>query len=395
MKNSDALFYMNSNNNDAWLSIGVKDELIAWNTIDWDSVNQFLNTYDKEHIVTLIGYDAKNSIEKLESNNEDLMQTPDLAFILPETVYHIQDGIADLISGPSRSDILVKLIEEPSELTVSIQLQPSLTKEQYVERVESIKKHIQQGDLYELNFCQRFEAKNIPPFDYLSVYKKINEKTRAPFSTYINWKQWKMIGTSPERYIKRIGPAMISQPIKGTRKRGETVGEDSRLKEELRNDIKERAENVMIVDLVRNDLAKVALSGTVKVDELFGVYSFETVHQMISTISCTLQNDCSFSDIIKATFPMGSMTGAPKVSSMKKIEELEDFKRGWFSGSVGMLHPRGDFDLNVVIRTLLYNEETGYLSCPVGGAITDLSTAEKEYDECLLKIERIISFLNQ
>src|SRR5690606_20205802 len=173
-----------------------------------------------------------------------------------------------------------------------------------------------------------------------------------------------MMGASPERFIKRVGHLLVSQPIKGTRKRGNSAYEDELLKKELINSEKEKAENVMIVDLVRNDLAKVALPGSVKVEELFGLYTFESVHQLISTVICTLREDTTFSQILKATFPMGSMTGAPKIRSLELIEELENFKSGWYSGSVGLIHPKGNFDLNVVIRTLLYNEKNKYLCCP-------------------------------
>ena len=199
---------------------------------------------------------------------------------------------------------------------------------------------------------------------------------------------------SPERYIKKEGLKLISQPIKGTAKRGQSKEEDLRLKERLLADPKERAENVMIVDLVRNDLSKIARKNSVKVDELFGIYSFETVHQMISTISCEVEETTSFTDVLKATFPMGSMTGAPKHSAMKLIEKHENFKRGIYSGAIGYIAPNGDFDFNVVIRTLIYNRETKYLSCPVGGAITIQSSPEAEYEECNIKVQSILKGMN-
>lgn len=390
-----SIFYMNTNNGEAWLCIGVKQELVIYNDVDWTAVDVFLDEHEKSFVVTLLGYDLKNSIEKLQSTNTDFLKTPDLALIVPTTVYHIQDNVADLIEGPSRTDILVSLLDDNLEAsTLEVQLKPSLTKEQYLNKLSTVKQHIQQGDVYELNFCQRFDAQHVKPFNYLDVYKKINNETTAPFSVYVDWKQWKMMGASPERYIKRVGHLLVSQPIKGTRKRGKTEQEDTELKEELRSNMKERAENVMIVDLVRNDLAKIALPGTVKVDELFGIYTFESVHQMISTISGTLKHGIKFSDIIKASFPMGSMTGAPKIRAMELIDEIEDFKRGWYSGSVGLIQPKGNFDLNVVIRSLIYNEQERYLCCPVGGAITDLSDPESEYEECLIKIERVLAGLH-
>lgn len=195
--------------------------------------------------------------------------------------------------------------------------------------------------------------------------------------------------------MNRDGNRLLSQPIKGTSRRGATPEEDEALKKELQENPKERAENIMIVDLVRNDLSKIARPKSVTVDELCGVYTFETVHQLISTVSCEVEETTSFTDIIRATFPMGSMTGAPKVRAMELIEEYEAFKRGLYSGTIGYISPNGNFDLNVVIRTLLYNKVQKYLSCSVGGAITINSDPEKEYEECLVKVQRILDGMNQ
>ncbi|MDC1244897.1 anthranilate synthase component I family protein, partial [Crocinitomicaceae bacterium] len=195
---------------------------------------------------------------------------------------------------------------------------------------------------------------------------------------------------SPERFIKKNGSNLLAQPIKGTARRGENDTEDKFLFKSLRNDPKERAENIMIVDLMRNDLSKVAEKNSVKVDELCEIYSFETVHQMISTVSCKVKKQYSFVDILKATFPMGSMTGAPKIRAMELIEKYEDFKRGLYSGSVGYIAPNGDFDFNVIIRTMIHNKNLKTLSCSVGSAITIKSDAEKEFEECQIKIKKMI-----
>jgi para-aminobenzoate synthetase component 1 len=199
---------------------------------------------------------------------------------------------------------------------------------------------------------------------------------------------------SPERYIRKTVTKLISQPIKGTAPRDADAVKDAALAEWLKNDPKERSENVMIVDLVRNDMSCVAVKGTVRVEELCGIHSFETVHQMISTVSCEVGEDVSFTDILRATFPMGSMTGAPKYRSMQLIEEHESFQRGLFSGSIGYIDPNGDFDLNVVIRTVIHNAKNGYLSCGVGSAITIQSDPEKEYEECLVKVKKIMDGVN-
>jgi len=200
---------------------------------------------------------------------------------------------------------------------------------------------------------------------------------------------------SPERYLKKMGTKVISQPIKGTAPRSKNKKTDARLIQELQTDEKERSENIMIVDLVRNDLSKSALKGSVVVEELCKVYSFEQVHQMVSTISATVPDDIDPIKVLKETFPMGSMTGAPKVSALKIIEELESFKRGLYSGAVGYITPEGDFDFNVVIRSMLYNETKKYVSYAVGSAITAKSVPEKEYQECLLKAKAMRQVLEE
>jgi para-aminobenzoate synthetase component 1 len=195
-----------------------------------------------------------------------------------------------------------------------------------------------------------------------------------------------LLCASPERFIHRSGSKLISQPIKGTAKRGSTEQSDELSKNHLATSEKEKAENVMIVDLVRNDLSKFAVKGTVLVDELFGVYTFPRVHQMISTVSCEIKKAVTFTQILRSAFPMGSMTGAPKVSAMNIIEEFENFKRGLFSGTVGYIQPDGDFDFNVVIRSILYDSESRTIAIPAGGAITNKSIPEEEFDEMVLKL---------
>jgi para-aminobenzoate synthetase component 1 len=265
------------------------------------------------------------------------------------------------------------------------------TKERYISQVEKLKEHIQRGDIYEVNYCQEYFAENVE-LDYpLDTYFKLNHITKAPFSTFLQTEQHVVFCGSPERYLKKTKNTIISQPIKGTAARGNDAFEDEKLKQQLESDPKERSENVMIVDLVRNDLSRIAKKGSVKVSELCGIHTFETVHQMISTVECEVEEDIRFMDIVKASFPMGSMTGAPKVEAMKIIDSTEDFNRGIYSGSIGYISPNGDFDFNVVIRSMIYNIEKKYLSCSVGGAITILSDPEKEYQECQTKIQKILN----
>jgi len=247
--------------------------------------------------------------------------------------------------------------------------------------------------IYEVNFCQEFYAENIE-IDPLTIYLKLNEISPTPFSCFVKFKDKYLLSASPERFIKKEDNTIISQPIKGTAKRGKTKDEDDELKRSLQNDEKERNENVMIVDLVRNDLSKIALRNTVHVEELFGIQTFPQVHQMVSTITAELDKKNDFQEIINALFPMGSMTGAPKVSAMKLIEKYEKTKRGLYSGTVGYIDSNGNFDFNVVIRSILYNQKDNYLSFMVGGAITSMSDPYKEYEECLLKAKAMFQVLN-
>ncbi|WP_316933289.1 anthranilate synthase component I family protein [Pedobacter lusitanus] len=262
----------------------------------------------------------------------------------------------------------------------------------YLSKVNELREHIARGDIYEVNFCQEFFAENaaINPYE---VYLNLNKLSPTPFSGFFKLHGKYILSASPERFLCKRGEQLISQPIKGTAKRSHNQIEDELIKTALKNNLKEQAENVMIVDLVRNDLTKSAIRGTVKVNELFGIYSFPQVHQMISTVSCRMNPELHPVEAIANTFPMGSMTGAPKVRAMELIEETECSRRGIYSGAFGYFDPEGDFDFNVVIRSILYNEEKKYLSFQVGGAITFASSAEAEYEECMLKASAMIKTL--
>ena len=243
-----------------------------------------------------------------------------------------------------------------------------------------------------MNFCQEFYAENAE-INPVAVFQKLNEISKAPFTSFFKNEANYLMCASPERFLKRQNNTLISQPIKGTRKRIQDKKQDNLLKQQLFFDEKERSENVMIVDLVRNDFSKIAIKNSVDVEELFGIYSFEQVHQMISTITCNIEQNLSFSEIIKAVFPMGSMTGAPKIAAMELIEQYEPTKRGLFSGAVGYITPKGNFDFNVVIRSILYNSTNNYISIQAGSAITIDCDAEKEYEECLLKAKAMLEAL--
>jgi para-aminobenzoate synthetase component 1 len=269
-----------------------------------------------------------------------------------------------------------------SEDTIKIKLR--IHKDEYFEKVNTILEHIHRGDIYEANFCQEFYAENTV-INPLETYFKLNAISRSPFATYFNLNDLYLLSSSPERYLKKQDLTVVAQPIKGTAKRSLDLEEDEALKSALFHDEKERSENIMILDLMRNDLSKTAIKGSVRVEELCKVYTFNQVHQMISTVTSQIDKNMHPVDVIKSTFPMGSMTGAPKISAMKIIEELEETKRGLYSGAVGYFTPEGDFDFNVVIRSILYNETNKYVSYSVGGAITAKSDPLKEYEECLVK----------
>ena len=274
----------------------------------------------------------------------------------------------------------------------SIKVLPKITKEDYLNNVEHLKNHIQLGDIYEVNYCQEYYAKEVE-INPINLYLALNKKSPTPLSCFVKHNDTYLMSATPERFIQKTKTQLVSQPIKGTIKRGENEVEDMQLKQQLLQDEKERSENIMIVDLVRNDFSKIANKGSVKVDELCQVYTFPQVHQLISTVSAKVDNSITFEAIIKATFPMGSMTGAPKIRAMELIEQYEKTKRGLYAGTVGYINPNGDFDFNVVIRSLQYNQKNQYLSFMVGGAITSLSDAEKEYEECLLKAKAMIEVL--
>ena len=348
-----------------------------------------------------ISYDYKNNIESLSSTNFDGVRFPLEQFFTPEILFKIGRNSVEVLFQESiyTKEKVVEIINEVESTSLgikdfgAIQMKPRISKEKYLRHIKSLKQHIQKGNIYEVNYCQEYYSEDvvINPSD---IYIKLNRKSPTPFSCFVKSNDKYLMSSSPERFLKKEGKKIISQPIKGTIKRGESDREDEELKETLFNDAKERSENIMIVDLVRNDLSKIGKKDSVVVDELCGIYTFPQVHQMISTVSGEIKSGIEFEDIINATFPMGSMTGAPKVRAMELIEEYEEMKRGLYSGTVGYIDCDGNFDLNVVIRSILYNQEDNYLSFIVGGAITNQSVPEKEYEECLLKAKAILEVLS-
>ncbi|MES2448158.1 MAG: anthranilate synthase component I family protein [Bacteroidota bacterium] len=381
-------------NYDCLIAFGSKEEL---NVRYGDAFEKLKSFYEaqKDWMFGLLSYELKNEVEDLKTNHTDQLDFPDLYFFVPEYLIAIQDDDIHLLKGDQ--DVIniinnINLIDELPDHKVKIEHR--FTKKEYIATVEKLQNHIKRGDIYEVNFCQEFFAANAE-IDPLCTFQELNQLSPTPFAGFFKIYNKYILSATPERFLCKRSNKLISQPIKGTAKRSLNLEEDELIKSKLKSSIKEQAENVMIVDLVRNDLTKSAIKGTVKVDELFGIYTFPQVHQMISTISCELNPEIHFIDAIKNTFPMGSMTGAPKIKAMELIDEHEKSKRGAFSGSFGCISPDGDFDFNVIIRTILYNETSKYLSFQVGGAITYAAVAEDEYEECLLKASAIMKVLGQ
>ena len=367
----------------------------------FDALQQF-HTRTKDWIFGYFSYDLKNEIENLKSENPDRINFPSVHFFRPKFVLKIKEGIleldflADHTSKEEAQSFLEKLLLPIDNLTCRQEIVHAVNhidKDKYIKTINKIQEHIQRGDIYEMNFCNEFFAENVK-IDPIAVYNRINELSPMPFSAFYRLNHHYAICASPERFLAKRGDKIISQPIKGTARRGKNEEEDKKIIENLFLDPKERSENVMIVDLVRNDLSRTAQKGSVQVEELFGISSFRRLHQMISTITSLKRKEVPFTEVIRAAFPMGSMTGAPKVRAMQLIEEFEESKRGLYSGSIGYIDPNGDFDFNVVIRSILYNEKKSRISYTVGSAITANADPEKEYYECLLKAESMQEALN-
>lgn len=343
----------------------------------------------------LLSYELKNEVEQLESANPDGLNFPELFFFVPQHLLIIKgDEVEVLIGGIAVMDAIDQFNHESEIIKTNLNIQNRISKEVYLKTVETLQQHIARGDIYEVNFCQEFFAEHAI-IDPVEIYTQLCKLSPTPFAGFFKIKNQYILSASPERYLCKRGNRLISQPIKGTAKRNADPAADLRIKNELRLNAKEQAENVMIVDLVRNDLTKTAVSGSVKVEELFGIYGFPQVYQMISTISCELNPDIHFIDAIRHTFPMGSMTGAPKIKAMQLIETCEFSKRGAYSGAFGYISPEADFDFNVIIRSILYDVAKEYLSFQVGGAITYAADANAEYDECMLKASAIMQTLTQ
>ena len=388
---------------DCMLGVGCIEEISGDNDNSFSLLREFVGK-NEDWLFGFLSYDLKNEIEDLSSSNSDQVGFPVLHFFRPAYVFTIRESQVTIAFLPEQKserevdNIFDEILHMPPGVSVDHAAPPEIlnriAREEYIRRVEAIREHIRIGDIFEMNFCQEFYVENIL-VDPVLLYLSLNRLSPAPFSCYYRLGKRYLLSSSPERFIKKEGSQIISQPIKGTIRRGKNAEEDMQLKQELFHDPKERSENVMIVDLVRNDLSRSCKAGTVRVEELYGIYSFSQVHQMISTVTGEMKEEIQAVDVIRNAFPMGSMTGAPKVRAMQLIEEYESTCRGLFSGAVGYFDPEGNFDLNVVIRSMLYDQDKKYLSFMTGSAITFGSVAEKEYEECLLKAKAMLRVLEQ
>lgn len=392
-----------SNENQLYKSYDLIVAVDAFTSIQTDYEKAFEDLYQyqskaNDWLFGYLAYDLKNDVEHLKSQNFDGLDFSDLYFFQPKKIFLLKDSTLEIqylnmcddeIDSDFEDILKQSKIKSPKS---NIEIKQRISKENYLKKVNKMLAHILRGDIYEANFCMEFFANNalIEPSE---IYQKLNKISDSPFAVYFKKNKQYLLSASPERYLKKDNEKVISQPIKGTAKRDSDSYIDEQNKIALINNPKERSENIMIIDLVRNDLSQTATKGSVEVEELCEIYSFKQVHQMISTVVSSVSHTTSPIEILRTTFPMGSMTGAPKISAMKIIEDLEETKRGLYSGAVGYFTPSGNFDFNVVIRSILYNSENQYLSFSVGSAITAEAIPENEYEECLLKAKAMFEVL--
>jgi para-aminobenzoate synthetase component 1 len=378
---------------DTFAAADVIDSITQFEEDPFDAMKSFHDKH-KDWMIGRLSYDLKNYVEKLYSRNTDRLESVEMAFFIPQTLVFLAKNKVriETVNDP---EIILKEIQESSysiSSSVAIEMQQDTTREKYIEHVKLIKDHIKNGDFYELNYCIEFYS-NVNKIDPASLYYNLNRISPMPFSVFQGFNGDYILSASPERFLKMSGNQIIAQPIKGTIRKDPDPNLDKILVEQLQNSEKEIAENMMIMDLMRNDLAKSAIPGTVKVPELFKIYSFNHLHQMITTITAEKKAEIHFTDVIRNAFPMGSMTGAPKIEAMEMIEKFENSRRGNFSGAAGYVKPNGDFDFNVLIRSFFYNAPRNMLKWNAGSAITYDAVPEDEYNECMLKASTLMQAL--
>lgn len=370
---------------------------VASVTLSADSLFSKLNDFRKDNLGWLFGHISYPSGNK-NYQRPDSIGFPDGFFFKPGiTVMLLQESVVIESVNIDPAAILKEINSQPTFIvntsSCNLSIENGYSREEYIQIIEALRTHIKRGDCYEINFCMDFLSQNTT-IDPLYIYSQLQTVSPNPFGALYKLHSKFCICASPERFITKKGNTVVSQPIKGTSKRDHSDSViDENNKQHLLKSEKEKSENVMIVDLVRNDLSKICTEGSVTVKELFGIYSFPQVHQMISTIEGIVNAETPISSVIEACFPMGSMTGAPKARVMELIDQYEEAPRGLFSGSIGYITPDNDFDFNVVIRSLFYNDENHCVSFKAGSGITFKSDPQLEYEECLMKAAAIIKVL--
>ena len=397
------VYYSQPRNVEKYPYGGFKPTLIVSNnsiSIDqesvFDSLSKLIDQSDQAKLYGFLTYELQEETHGIHNPKPSTIAWPKAGFFEAEYHIHLEndciviEGIDAQKACNSLKKFLRSTITDISQKE-PIQLKSNTSKEAYINTVNALRGHIEEGDVYEINYCMNYEAE-VGQFNPITTYLKLSEKSPTPFNVLLKWEDKYALCASPERFLKLQNNKLISQPIKGTAQRASTPALDEEQKNALRTSEKERAENMMIVDLVRNDLTLSSKTGSIQVEEIFGIYSFEYVHQMISTITSQLKEGLNPVASIKNAFPMGSMTGAPKKSALELIKRYETHQRTLFSGSIGHMNTQ-EFDFNVVIRSLFYDQQKKVINYQVGSAITYDSDPEKEYEECQLKAQAIIDIL--
>lgn len=351
-------------------------------------------------LVGLWGYDLGRRVEKLPELNKPRLKTPDMAVGLYDWAVIFDHQLQQcwlLVNHDhakaywtERKQWLDSLPATPlAEFKLTSDWQSDLPFDQYQQRFDKIQAYLASGDCYQINLTQQFSSSF--KGDPRRAYQRLIQNNGAPFNAYIQLPQSSILSVSPEQFIELNGSEVQTKPIKGTRPRSQDSAQDRRNAEELLASTKDRAENVMIVDLLRNDIGRVSEAGSVRVPKLFALESFSAVHHMVSTVTGTLAPQLTAEDLLRACFPGGSITGAPKVRAMEIIEQIEPHRRNAYCGSIGYICQSGNMDTNITIRTLVAEENKLY--CWAGGAIVADSDATDEYQECQDKLGRILPLL--
>jgi para-aminobenzoate synthetase component 1 len=358
---------------------------------DWDALKRFA-TLEDSWLMGAFPYELKNLLEpSLSTLAPESIAFPETAIFVPEIVIAVERDSAEVRFLGDGAEELIRNLPPPDfqeKIGKSPQFQSNFSRAEYIETIHRLREHIREGDFYEFNLSQSYFA-DFRLADPAGLFRKLISLSPVPFAAFLQFGSKALICASPERFLQLHNGQLLSQPIKGTAARGKTASIDRRNMKRLRLSVKEQAENVMIVDLTRNDLHRACRPHTVEVPHLFDIQTFPQLHQMVSTVTGRKAAHLNWLQAFSRIFPPGSMTGAPKVKVMEMIDRYEPNARGIYAGSAGYVSPGGDFDLNVIIRSLVYDDVAEKLSYHVGGAITYDSDPEKEFEETLVKAKGI------